>query len=256
MPQYLEYPLKGRDTWSAFHARLNPDSPSRFPVHWDSLRNSYAYRDFPLGIDAGSLYGWIRNWMGVETISTMLYDDPAFIEMVTEEVADCILTVLDKALDGVEYDFAVFWEDMAYKTASLLSPAHYRRIFMPHYRRITDRLHKAGIETMMLDCDGNVEQLIPCWLELGINFIYPMEVAAGMDVVAMRKQYGRDLIIGGGMDKRILAGDKEGIRRMVERVIPMMQEGGYVPGCDHAMPQDIPWENYLYYRELIMSVEG
>ena len=92
----------------------------------------------------------------------------------------------------------------------------------------------------MLDSDGNVEELIPIWLELGIQFIYPMEVAAGMDVVALRKQYGRNLIIGGGMDKRILASTKAAIRDMVEEKVPLLRGGGYVPGCDHAMPQDIP----------------
>jgi uroporphyrinogen decarboxylase len=106
----------------------------------------------------------------------------------------------------------------------------------------------------MLDSDGNVEDLIPCWLDVGINFIYPMEVSAGMDVVALRKRFGRDLLIGGGMDKRVLAGDKAGILRMVEEKRPLIEEGGYLPGCDHAMPPDIPWENYRFYRGLMLKL--
>ena len=106
----------------------------------------------------------------------------------------------------------------------------------------------------MLDSDGNVEELIPCWLEVGINFIYPMEVAAGMDVVALRRKYGSDLLIGGGMDKRILASTRPAIKQMVEEKADLMREGGYVPGCDHAMPPDIPWENYRYYRRLLLQV--
>ena len=256
MPQYLDYPLKGREQWPDFQRRLNPNSPARFPPHWDSVKRQYENRDFPLGINAGSLYGWLRNWIGVEGVSYLLYDDRAFVEQAAEEVADCILGVLDRALDGMQYDFAVFWEDMAGKGGPLISPRHYRQIFVPHYRRITDRLRQAGIEIMMLDSDGNVEDLIPIWLDLGIQFIYPMEVAAGMDVVALRKQYGRNLIIGGGMDKRILASTKAAVRDMVEEKVPLLREGGYVPGCDHAMPQDIPWENYLYYRQLVMSMCG
>ncbi|MBN1349658.1 hypothetical protein JXJ21_09630 [candidate division KSB1 bacterium] len=254
MPQYLEYPLKSREQWQDFRRRLNPDSQCRFPVHWESIKKEHKNRDYPLGISCGSLYGWLRNWMGVEDISTTVYDDPAFLEMAATEIADCILAVLDRALDGVEYDFADFWEDMAYKTASLISPQHYRKLFLPQYRRITDRLHKAGIDILMLDSDGNVEELIPCWLDIGINYIYPMEVAADMDVVRLRKKFGKELRIGGGMDKRILAGDKASIKKMVEEKIPLMLEGGYVPGCDHAMPPDIPWENYLYYRELLLNI--
>jgi len=253
MPQYVEFPLRGRAQWPEFKRRLDPESPARFPLHWESMKRQYANRDFPLGISCGSLYGWLRNWMGVEGISLAVYDDPGFVEQAAEEIADCILAVMDKALSGVEYDWAFFWEDMAYKTASLISPAHYRRFFLPQYRRITDRLHRAGIRTLMLDSDGNVEGLIPCWLEVGINFIYPMEVSAGMDVVALRRRFGRELLIGGGMDKRVLAGDKAGIRRMVEEKRPLIEEGGYLPGCDHNMPPDIPWENYLYYRQLLLT---
>ena len=255
MPQYLEYPLKGREQWPEFKRRLNPDSPARFPIHWESIKKQYLNRDFPLGISGGSLYGWLRNWMGVEGISLAVYDDRGFVEQVAAEIADCILAVLNKALEGVQYDFAFFWEDMAYKTSSLINPELYRKIFLPHYRRITDRLHQAGIDVLMLDSDGNVDELIPCWLDVGINFIYPMEVAAGMDVVALRKKFGRDLLIGGGMDKRVLASDKHAIKQMVDEKVPLMQEGGYVPGCDHAMPPDISWENYLYYRHLLLNVE-
>jgi uroporphyrinogen decarboxylase len=107
----------------------------------------------------------------------------------------------------------------------------------------------------MLDSDGNVEGLIPCWLDVGINFVYPMEAAAGVDVTALRKRFGKDLLIGGGMDKRVLASNKAAIKEMVDDRVPLMREGGYVPGCDHAMPPDISWENYVYYRNLLLSVE-
>lgn len=255
MPQYLEYSLKGREQWADFKKRMNPDDSARFPENWETLKIDYSKRDYPLGINCGSLFGWLRNWMGVEGISYELYDDRAFIEQAAEEMTDSILAFLEKGLKDIEYDFALFWEDMAYKSASLISPKFYREIFTPQYRRITDRLHQAGIDIMMLDSDGNVEELIPIWLELGINFIYPMEVAAGMDVVAIRKKFGKELIIGGGMDKRVLASNKEAIKKMVDEKIPLMLEGGYVPGCDHAMPPDISWENYLYYRELLFNVK-
>jgi uroporphyrinogen decarboxylase len=255
MPQYLEHPLKGPEQWPEFRRRLDPASPARFPVHWDSLRHQYRQRDYPLGVNSGSLYGWLREWMGVEGISLALYDQPAFVARAAQELTDFLLVFLDRALDGVEYDYAVFWEDMAYKTGPLIGPQVYREVFGPLYRRLTDRLHRAGIELIMLDSDGCVESLIPVWLDLGINYIYPMEVAAGMDVVALRRRFGRELRLGGGMDKRVLASDRAAIRRMVEAKVPLLREGGYVPGCDHGMPPDISWDNYRYYRELLQSVE-
>ena len=74
-------------------------------------------------------------------------------------------------------------------------------------------------------------------------------------MVALRKKFGKELLIGGGMDKRVLASDPSAIKQMIDEKIPLMQEGGYISGCDHAMPPDISWENYLYYRQLLLAVE-
>ena len=256
MPQYLDFPLKDRQTWKTdFLPRLDPKSPCRIPTHWESLKKQYAERDFPLGVGAGSIFGWLRNWIGVENIALMLYDDLAFVREMMNHLGDLAAEVLRKVVFDVQFDFAVMWEDMAYKTASLISPKHVRELMMPNYRKITDVLHQAGIDVIMLDSDGNVEELIPLWLEVGINYIYPMECAAGMDVVKLRKEYGRDLIIGGGMDKRILAGgDRKAIDAMIDEKRDMMLGGGYVPGCDHAIPPDISWDAFRHYRQRLVEI--
>ena len=256
MPQYVEFPLKDRRTWrEQFLPRLSPDSPNRVGRHWESLKKQYAVRDFPLGVGAGSIFGWLRNWMGVENIAVMLYDDPAFVQEMMDHVGDLVAEVLEKVVFDVQFDFAVMWEDMAYKTASLISPKHVRQLMMPNYRKITDVLHRAGIDVITLDSDGNVEELIPLWLEVGINYIYPMECAAGMDVVKLRKEYGRDLLMGGGMDKRILAsGDRKAIDAMIDEKRDLMLAGGYVPGCDHAIPPDVSWDAFRHYRERLAEI--
>ena len=256
MPQYVEFPLKDRQAWKeAFLPRLDPDSPNRIAHHWDSLVKQYAARDFPLGVSAGSLFGWLRDWMGVENIAVALYDDKAFVQEMMEHLADLTCAVLQRVVSDVQFDFAIMWEDMAYKTASLISPAHVRELMLPNYRRVTDLLHSAGIDVIMLDSDGNVEELLPLWLEVGINYIYPFECAAGMDVVALRKRFGRDLIMGGGMDKRTLAsGDHGAIDAMIDAKRALILEGGYVPGCDHALPPDISWDAYCYYRKRLAEI--
>jgi uroporphyrinogen decarboxylase len=255
MPQYIEFPLKDRETWrKLFLPRLNPDSPCRIPYHWQSLVKQHAARDFPLGVNAGSFFGWLRNWMGMENIAVMLYDDPAFVKQMMDHLGDLVVEVLRKVVFEVQFDFAVMWEDMAYKTASLISPKHFRQFMTPNYRKVTDLLHKAGVDVVMLDSDGNVEELIPLWLEVGVNYIYPMEVAAGMDVVELRKQYGHELIMGGGMDKRILAQDRRAIDAMIDEKRELILEGGYVPGVDHAIPPDVPWGNFRHYCKRLATL--
>jgi uroporphyrinogen decarboxylase len=106
-----------------------------------------------------------------------------------------------------------------------------------------------------VDSDGDVSELLPIWLDWGWNCVWPMEQAAGNDVVEYRRKYGKDLRMMGGMDKRVLArGDKAEIQAMVERVTPLIQEGGYVPTVDHGIPHDVSLESFLFYRRLLSEV--
>jgi uroporphyrinogen decarboxylase len=257
MPQYCRYPIETRTDWQRFKKRLNPDSPARLPLWWDFLKKSCEDRDFPFGFRAGSLFGRLRNWMGIERIALSLYDDPGWVQEMVDYMVEFFMTVLKRFIFDFQFDFAVFWEDMAYKTASLISPQHFCKFLMPGYRKITALLHQAGIQIIALDCDGYAEELIPLWLDCGINFIYPMEVAAGMDVVALRQKFGRDLRMAGGIDKRVLArGDRHEIRQMILSKKPLMLEGGYVPGVDHLIPPDVSWDSFKYYHDLINQIHS
>ena len=255
MPQYIRFPVETREDWERFRKeRLDPDNPSRFPRSIAELKEQYGNLDRPVGITAGSMFGWLRDWIGVENFSMMFYDDPKLVHEMMDYLGDYFVEMLKKVVFEMRFDYAQLWEDMAYKNGSLISPKLVREFMVPGYRKVVDLLHKADIDIILLDSDGDVEELIPIWIECGINFIYPFEVAAGMDVVQLRKKFGKDLLMGGGMDKRVMAGDKASIKAMVEEKRDLILEGGYIPGCDHAIPPDIPWENFLYYRELLHDI--
>ncbi|MDP6380169.1 MAG: hypothetical protein QF662_02385 [Phycisphaerae bacterium] len=64
-------------------------------------------------------------------------------------------------------------------------------------------------------------------------------------------------MMSGGIDKRELARGKEAIDRMVERILPPMRErGGYIPTCDHGVPEEVPYEDYLHYRKRCVELGG
>ena len=128
---------------------------------------------------------------------------------------------------------------------------------MPRYKKIVDVLHSNSIDIIFLDSDGNINELIPLWLECGINFIWPFEVAAGNDAVAMRKKYGKELIIGGAIDKRALLKGKDAIREEVMSKVPfLLESGGYFPSVDHLVPPDVTLENYRYLINTLREVAG
>ena len=95
---------------------------------------------------------------------------------------------------------------------------------------------------------GNVEKLIPLFLESGITAVFPFEVQAGNDIVSYRQKYPQLQILG-GINKMKIAQGKEAIEEELNSKVPfMLKSGGYVPHIDHHVHPDISWEDFKYYR--------
>ena len=196
--------------------------------------------------------------MGLENVALVPYDDPAWFEEMVTTLADCTIGAMTRALEsGAKFDSCSMWEDMCYSGGPLLSPNHFKQYLVPHYRRITDLLHKYGVDVVWVDCDGKIDNLLPLWLEAGVNCMFPLEVGTwGGDPVKYRKEYGKDLLLIGGFDKHILQGSQEQILAEILRLVPLVEEGGYIPLPDHRVPPDVPYENYLYYLRQARQVWG
>ena len=83
----------------------------------------------------------------------------------------------------------------------------------------------------------------------GMDVMSPFEVASGCDVIEIGRQYP-DLVMFGGVDKRVLAQGRDAIDELVDRIFPAMRKrGGYIPTSDHGVPEEVPYDDYLYYRE-------
>jgi Uroporphyrinogen decarboxylase (URO-D) len=258
MPEWIQYPMKGREDWeSLIRPRLDPAIPGRCPAGEELQRyaGSVRDRDYPLGLWSGSFYGWPRSFMGVEQLSYTFYDDPGLIHEMCEHIADFVIEVTHPLLDAIDCDFAFIWEDMAGKGGPLCSPRTYQQFMLPPLKRVTGHLRAHGIDIIIVDSDGNNDALIPLWLEAGVNGLRPFEIAAGCDPVATRRQYGRDLIIQGAIDKRALArGPAEIDREVLSKVPWLCLQGGYFPQIDHLVPPDVPLESYRYYSDLVCQV--
>ena len=261
IPKPVAHLLTDRASWRAHYLpRLDPSTPARLPADWGARVARWADQARPevLALPGGSLYGWLRDWMGVENLSLVVYDDPAWFEEMVTAVADCIVGTLERALaSGVRFDACGMWEDMCYNAGPLLSPRHFKRYLVPHYRRITDLLRRHGVDVIWVDCDGKIDALVPLWLEAGVNCMFPLEVGAwGADPLRFRRTYGRELLMMGGFDKRILARSQQEIAREVARLTPLVEEGGFIGFCDHRVPPDVPLANYRFYLEQVRRAWG
>jgi uroporphyrinogen decarboxylase len=238
---------------------LNPDTPGRFPEDWDAYvqKINKLGEEQPVQLHVGGFYGWLRDWVGSERILYMFYDDPSLIQEMMDSVLYLQTEIIKRTLKDIKADMASLWEDMAYKAGPLISPAMVKKFMIPRYKKLTDLLHSYGVNVIFLDCDGNIEKLVPLWLDVGINFIWPFEVAAGNDPIAARKRYGKDLIIGGTIDKRALIKGEEAIKEEVMSKVPfLLEQGGYFPSVDHMVPPDVTFDNYCYYINTLREVAG
>jgi len=265
IPAHLDHLLKDRESWEKhYKPLLQPDDPRRFLSQhpWTKIwieEWTRPDRDYPLSIYAGSLYGRQRQWFGLVRVSEVIYDDPKLFEEIVETCADVAIAVIERICGehGVRPDAANMWEDMCYNAGPLISPKTFKQVLVPHYRRIVDTLHRYGVDVVSLDCDGKIDKLVPLWLEAGVNCMFPLEIGTwGADPIEYRKKYGRDLLIMGGFDKRILARSKRDITAEVERLAPLVEEGGFIPFCDHLVPPDVSLSNYIHYLNEAKRVWG
>lgn len=243
----LQGGVPNRRVWDEIRDRFEP-CRERLGEDWDEKVARWKDRDTPLILEVPSI-GSLKHAMGYETFCMTLYDDPGLIDEILTRQMDLAIALLDLARDDVAFDAIWFWEDLAYRNGPLFAPSQFDEIVAPHYRRLIEHYRDVhGGDLIMLDSDGDIRKLIPSWLACGVNHIWPMEVFANMDVVALRAEYGQAFSMRGGVDKFCVRAGKEAIDRELDRVFPVVQEGGFIPHLDHMMPT-ATFENYCYYIE-------
>ena len=214
--------------------------------------------DTPYGIHCGSLYGLVRNLLGLEGSCYLHADDDELFTEIIDTVAELCYRKTEYVLQaGARFDFGHFWEDISFKNGPLISPPVFYEKVGPHYRRITDLLARHGIDIVSLDSDGCIDALIPTWFENGVNTMFPIEVGTWEASIApWREQYGRDLRGVGGMNKNVFARDRAAVDAEVERLVPLVELGGFIPCPDHRIPPDAEYDNVRYYCDQMHAAFG
>jgi uroporphyrinogen decarboxylase len=183
--------------------------------------------------------------MGVEPLLTGFYDNPDLIHAIMNHCTSLWISIWERVAAEVQIDHIHIWEDMSGKQGSLISPSMVREFMMPCYDRIVAFAEHAGVRLVSVDTDGDCSELVPIFMEHGVNVFFPFEVQAGNDIREYRSLYPGLGIIG-GLDKRALALGKSEIDAEVGKAREMVAVGRYVPAFDHHIPPDVPWSNYEY----------
>jgi len=258
IPEHIEEALKPtRAAWRKFKRMLDPSDSRRRPQGWETAASRLNEGETTRAFLAGSLYAWPREWLGVEAISYLAYDDPALYEEIIETVADHFMELLGPVLDRVTFDLAYFFEDCCFRNGPLFSPDCYRRYYHGHYRRMVDFYHRKGVKRALLDSDGKTDALIPCWLESGLDIVFPIEVGTWRaDPVELRQRFGKQLRMMGGVDKHVITQGEDAVRAHLQRLVPLVREGGYIPLPDHRIPPDCSLQQFRDYVRIFREVLG
>ena len=213
----------------------------------DYLKNES--KETPLGLFCGSLFGNIRNILGVIGVSYLSVDDEELYDEIIDTIANLCYRCAEYTLSqGATFDFAHFWEDICFKNGPLVSPEVFNRKVGPYYKKITGLLNSYDIDIVSLDCDGLIDSLVPTWFHNGVNTMFPIEVGTwNASIAPWRKEYGQQLRGVGGMNKVVFSHDYAAIDAEVERLKPLVELGGYIPCPDHRIAPDAKWENVQYY---------
>jgi uroporphyrinogen decarboxylase len=254
--KWHRFPVETRADWERMKERYDPRAPGRFPQDLGARYRAVRDRDYVLGISFNGPFWQLREWCGFEGLCLLMADDPAFVEEMSRFWTEFVSETMAPVLERVQLDSVGISEDMAFKEHSMISPAMARRFLMPAYERWVPEIRASGCRIVDMDSDGYIGDLIPLWIEAGINCCWPVEVAAGNDIVEYRRRFGRTMAYHGGVDKRAIAKGGEVMRAEVMRAAPLLEEGGFIPGCDHGVPPDISWPNFVEYARLLAELTG
>ena len=256
---YIAGCVSNRSDWEKLKKRYDPTDPRRKPRDWSQeLIDNYNDATCPVGlrIDWGPGRGPKNGYtMGMDLFLETLMDDPDFVKDMFDFWADFVIELARDWVTNCRIDYVYFTEDgIAYKNSSLVSPDTYRKLWIPGMRKVTDFLHSHDIDVIAHYSSGNQIPLIPLFLDIGVNLYFPLEVAAGMDALELRKKFGKDILMIGNISRQALMDGPEAVEKeFYTKVPPLMESGGYIPAVDDMIMPDMPFESYQRYIELVRN---
>ncbi|MBI2940095.1 MAG: hypothetical protein HYY04_06605 [Chloroflexi bacterium] len=253
---HIDHPVKTRDDWEEYRQRFQASSPGRLPDDWaEIVAPSLDESEHPVGI---CLFPWFFRLgfytMGMERFLTAFAEEPDLIHAMFSHWRDFALGLLHRTLGAVRVDYALFTEDLAGKNGPLVSPAIYEEFWYRYQDPIVQALRDQGVPVLCQWSAGQFRKLLPGMMEHGLNCTWPLEVMAGMDAPALRDRFGRELRMGGNIPKEAVIAGPEAIDREIDRLMPLIREGGFLPALDDMASPDMPFSHYRHLIDRLQSI--
>jgi hypothetical protein len=249
LPLPLDHPVRNRADWLKVKHQYE-FSERRFPEDWMRAAREHLAEGHVIALGIPGGFDEPRQLMGEEAVCVAYYEQPELIRDMVNTIEGTVIRIIERVSEAVPIDELSVHEDMAGKSGPLAGPRQIEEFIAPYYRKAWQRAQSAGARLFSLDCDGDINRIIPSLLDAGINLVYPMEPASNMDIVKARREYGTRLAFVGGLDKHVIRRTREEIVSELEyKIPPLVASGGCMLSLDHRIPNGTPLEHYRFYIE-------
>lgn len=251
---WLKFPVENREDFIKMKERYNPEDLNRRLEGYDEAIKNSITSEIPVLSSVQGFYWTLRQWMGFEGLSVAFYDMPDLIDEMMDFILDFNVRLIRKHFAGSRVDLFYINEDMAYKTASMVSPSLFKEKFVPRYKELVQEAKRVCADKVFVDCDGHISELIPLWAGCGVDGTLPVEIASEQDIIELAEKNPNFLFLG-GIDKRVLSREKCDVEaEVVPKAKKLYARGGWIPAVDHSVPADAKFENFQYMVKLLKSV--
>lgn len=249
-PEHIDFLVKEREDWEAHIKKfLTPDLRR---INFEGYRNAKkaaAEKERFFVWSGVNVFESIHPVCGHENMLVGMALDPEWVMDMADTYAKLTVTLQEMLFEQEGYPDGVwYYEDMGYKGSPFMSPQMYRDIIKPAHRYTMDFAKQHNLPVIMHSC-GFIEPLLPDMIDAGIDCLQVIEVKAGMDLLKLHKEFGRQIAFMGGIDVRTLySNNRETIDRELAEKIPEVKKGfGFSLHSDHSIPKTVDYETYRYF---------
>ncbi|MDA0989318.1 MAG: hypothetical protein O3A51_01025 [Verrucomicrobia bacterium] len=247
LPLPLDFPVSDWRTWRDYKRRLE-FSVDRVGVNLERTAAENRARGALNRVGMMGFYWFPRDLMGDEGLCMAYFEQPDLVTDICDTWCTLIEHVLGAALEHVQIDCIHFGEDMAYRNGPMVGPNIFDGFIAPYYERINQLRTRHRVPIFSVDTDGRIDMLAKWFQRVGVNLIGPCEVQAGNELLSLRQELGNDMILEGGLDKRVLLEGPRAITSMLARVVPPMKSSGkWIASLDHRVLAGTTLNSYTVY---------
>jgi len=244
-----------------FKRHYNPNQQSRYARGFVKRSGRLHQKGRVLYVDAsgGGLLQMlgVGDWDSLVSACFALIKRPQMVEDLVKRTTDFYCVCLERVLSKVSVDYASFYEPIASNTGPVISPAMFERFAIPGYKKVIDLLEKYHIPLRILcTTGGDLTSLLPSLIDAGINGLWISNIlSARMEYPELRRQFGSEVALIGGIDSTALARDEAAVRKAVEETVPgLLESGNYLPCLDDRPRSNIPFAHYRLYRHILEEI--